>query len=46
MFAPKPVEVAVRLTRPGGRIVMDNWIPGDPTLTNSRIKTVRCRSDS
>jgi ubiquinone/menaquinone biosynthesis C-methylase UbiE len=35
MFAPKPNEVArelVRVTRPGGRIVMGNWIPGDPTL--------------
>lgn len=35
MFAPKPVDVAkgmVRVTRPGGRIVMGNWIPGDPTL--------------
>lgn len=35
MFAPKPMEVAkelVRVTRPGGRIVMGNWIPGDPTL--------------
>src|SRR5438477_9081228 len=35
MFAPKPVEVAkemVRVTRPGGRIVMGNWIPNDPTL--------------
>jgi ubiquinone/menaquinone biosynthesis C-methylase UbiE len=35
MFAPKPPDVAremVRLTRPGGRIVMGNWIPGDPTL--------------
>jgi ubiquinone/menaquinone biosynthesis C-methylase UbiE len=35
MFAPKPFEVAkemVRVTRPGGRIVMGNWIPGDPTL--------------
>jgi SAM-dependent methyltransferase len=35
MFAPDPVAVAkemVRLTRPGGRIVMGNWIPGDPTL--------------
>jgi len=35
MFAPKPVEVAkemVRVTRPGGRMVMGNWIPGDPTL--------------
>lgn len=35
MFAPKPEEAAremVRVTRPGGRIVMGNWIPGDPTL--------------
>ena len=35
MFAPKPEDVAkemVRVTRPGGRIVMGNWIPGDPTL--------------
>jgi ubiquinone/menaquinone biosynthesis C-methylase UbiE len=35
MFAPKPFEVAkemVRVTRPGGRIIMGNWIPNDPTL--------------
>jgi len=35
MFAPRPNDVAkemVRVTRPGGRIVMANWIPGDPTL--------------
>ena len=35
MFAPKPDAVAremVRVTRPGGRIVMGNWIPNDPTL--------------
>ncbi len=35
MFAPKPMDVArqmVRVTKPGGRIVMGNWIPGDPTL--------------
>src|SRR6266513_2411646 len=35
MFAPKPFEVVkemVRVTRPGGRIVMGNWIPNDPTL--------------
>ena len=35
MFAPKPFEVAremVRVTRTGGRIVMGNWIPNDPTL--------------
>jgi SAM-dependent methyltransferase len=35
MFAPKPFDVAremVRVTRPGGRVVMGNWIPGHPTL--------------
>ncbi|MGE3865608.1 MAG: class I SAM-dependent methyltransferase [Hyphomonadaceae bacterium] len=35
MFAPRPLDVAkemVRVTKPGGRIVMGNWIPGDPTL--------------
>lgn len=35
MFAPKPFDVAqemVRVTRPGGRMVMGNWIPNDPTL--------------
>jgi SAM-dependent methyltransferase len=35
MFAPKPFDVAketVRVTRAGGRVVMGNWIPGDPTL--------------
>ncbi|MCX6954763.1 MAG: class I SAM-dependent methyltransferase [Verrucomicrobia bacterium] len=35
MFAPRPLQVAremVRVTRPGGRIVMGNWIPNDPTL--------------
>jgi SAM-dependent methyltransferase len=35
MFAPKPFDVAkemVRVTKPGGRIVMGNWIPNDPTL--------------
>ena len=35
MFAPKPFEVAkemVRVTRKGGRIIMGNWIPNDPTL--------------
>lgn len=35
MFAPDPYAVAremVRVTKPGGRIVMGNWIPGDPTL--------------
>jgi SAM-dependent methyltransferase len=35
MFAPRPFDVAkemVRVAKPGGRIVMGNWIPGDPTL--------------
>ena len=35
MFAPKPLDVAkemVRVTRPGGRVIMGNWIPNDPTL--------------
>ena len=42
MFAPRPFDVAkemVRVTRPGGRIVMGNWIPGDPTLVASILKT-------
>jgi len=41
MFAPKPFEVAkemVRVTRPGGRIIMGNWIPGDPTLVAQILK--------
>src|SRR3954452_24583087 len=41
MFAPNPVEVAkemVRVTRPGGRIVMGIWIPGDPTLVAQLLK--------
>jgi SAM-dependent methyltransferase len=41
MFAPKPFDVAsemVRVTRPGGRIVMANWIPGDPTLVAQILK--------
>lgn len=41
MFAPKPVDVAremVRVTRPGGRIVMGNWIPGDPTVVAQILK--------
>lgn len=42
MFAPRPFDVAaemVRVTRPGGRIVMGNWIPGDPTLVAQLLKT-------
>jgi ubiquinone/menaquinone biosynthesis C-methylase UbiE len=41
MFAPAPFDVAremVRVTRPGGRIVMGNWIPGDPTLVAQILK--------
>jgi SAM-dependent methyltransferase len=41
MFAPNPVDVAkemVRVTRPGGRIVMGNWIPGDPTLVAQLLR--------
>ena len=41
MFAPKPFDVAkemVRVARPGGRIVMGNWIPGDPTLVAQLLK--------
>jgi SAM-dependent methyltransferase len=41
MFAPRPFDVAkemVRVTRPGGRIVMGNWIPGDPTLVAQLLK--------
>ena len=42
MFAPKPFDVAkemVRVAKPGGRIVMGNWIPGDPTLIAQVLKT-------
>lgn len=42
MFAPKPFDVAkemVRVTKPGGKIVMGNWIPGDPTLVAQILKT-------
>lgn len=41
MFARKPFDVAkeiVRVTRPGGRIVMGNWIPNDPTLVAQVLK--------
>lgn len=41
MFAPKPFDVAremVRVTRPGGRIVMGNWIPNDPTFVAQVLK--------
>ena len=41
MFAPGPFDVAkemVRVTRSGGRIVMGNWIPNDPTLVAQILK--------
>ena len=41
MFAPDPFATAremVRVTKPGGRIVMGNWIPGDPTLVAQILK--------
>src|SRR5580765_4918099 len=41
MFAPKPLDVAkemVRVTKPGGRIVMGNWIPNDPTFVSQILK--------
>jgi ubiquinone/menaquinone biosynthesis C-methylase UbiE len=41
MFAPRPMDVAkelVRVTKPGGRIIMGNWIPGDPTLVAQILK--------
>src|SRR5689334_4202913 len=41
MFAPKPCDVAkemVRVTKPGGRIVMGNWIPNDPTFISQLLK--------
>ena len=41
MFAPRPMDVAkelVRVTKPGGKIIMGNWIPGDPTLVAQILK--------
>ena len=41
MFAPKPFDVAkemVRVTKTGGRIVMGNWIPNDPTLVAQLLR--------
>lgn len=41
MFAPKPFDVAkemVRVTKPGGKIIMGNWIPGDPTMVAQILK--------
>ena len=41
MFAPRPFDVAeelVRVMRPGGRIVMGNWIANDPTFVAQLLK--------
>jgi len=41
MFAPRPYETSkemVRVTKPGGKIIMGNWIPGDPTLVAQILK--------
>ena len=41
MFAARPFDVAgemLRVTKPGGKIVMGNWIPGDPTLVARILK--------
>src|SRR5438477_3863980 len=49
MFAPKPFDVAKemeRVTRPGGRIVMGNWIPNDPTLVAQILKISSAYSPS
>ena len=43
MFAPRPDDVArelLRVTRPGGRIVMGNWIPNDPTSFISKLLNI------
>lgn len=40
MFAPRPLDVArqlVRVTKKGGRVVMGNWIPNDPTSFVSQL---------
>ncbi len=41
MFGPRPFDVAremVRVTKPGGRVVMGNWIPNDPTFVSQLLK--------
>lgn len=41
MFAPRPFDVAkemARVARPGGRVIMGNWIPNDPTLVAQILK--------
>jgi SAM-dependent methyltransferase len=49
MFAPRPTDVAiemVRVTRPGGRIIMGNWIPDDPTFVAQLLKISSAYSPS
>ena len=41
LYPQMPFDVAkemVRVAKPGGRIVMGNWIPGDPTLVAQILK--------
>lgn len=41
MFAPKPLDATremVRVTKPGGRVFMANWIPGDPTFVSELLR--------
>lgn len=41
MFPPKPFDVAkgmVRVTKPGGQVVMGNWIPNDPTFVSQLLR--------
>lgn len=43
MFAPRPFDVAkemLRVTKKGGKVLMGNWIPGDPTLIAQLLKIV------
>jgi hypothetical protein len=44
MFTPKPFDVAkemVRVTRPGGRIIMGNWTPERPDFGRTNIEGQR-----